>query len=56
MVVSFLVVLFALLALVESISYGFYEIVVNKNKPGGLILIFLSIVGFVFAVTMYFIY
>ena len=31
MVVSFLVVLFALLALVESISYGFYEIVVNKK-------------------------
>ena len=46
MVVSFLVVLFALLALVESISYGFYEIVVNKNKPGGLILIFLTIIGF----------
>ena len=56
MVVSFLGVLFALLALVESISYGFYEIVVNKNKPGGLILIFLTIIGFAFAVTMYFIY
>ena len=56
MVVSFLVVLFALLALVESISYGFYEIVVNKNNPGGLILIFLTIIGFAFAVTMYFIY
>lgn len=56
MVVSFLVVLFALLALVESISYGFYEIVVNKNKPGGLILIFLTIIGFIFAVTMYFVY
>ena len=27
MVVSFLVVLFALLALVESVSYGFYEVV-----------------------------
>ena len=56
MVVSFLVILFALLALIESISYGFYEIVVNKNKPGGLILIFLTIIGFIFAVTMYFIY
>ena len=56
MVVSFLVVLFALLALVESVSYGFYEVVVNKNKPGGLISIFLTIIGFAFAVTMYFIY
>lgn len=56
MIVGFLVVLFALFAFVESISYGFYEIVVNKNKPGGLILIFLTIIGFAFAVTMYFIY
>ena len=56
MVVNFLVFLFALLALVESISYGFYEIVVNKNKPGSLISIFLTIIGFAFAVTMYFIY
>jgi uncharacterized membrane protein HdeD (DUF308 family) len=56
MVVDFLVFLFALLALVESVSYGFYEVVVNKNKPGGLILIFLTITGFAFAVTMYFIY
>ena len=56
MVVSFLVVLFALLALVESVSYGFYEVVVNKNKRGGLISIFLTIIGFAFAVTMYFIY
>ena len=44
MIIGFLVVLFALFALTECISYG------------GLILIFLSIVGFVFAVTMYFIY
>lgn len=56
MVVDFLVFLFALLALVESVSYGLYEVVVNKNKPGGLILIFLTIIGFVYAVTMYFIY
>ena len=56
MIIGFLVVLFALFALTECISYGFYEISINKNKPGGLILIFLSIVGFVFAVTMYFIY
>lgn len=56
MVVDFLVFLFALLALVESVSYGFYEVVVNKNKPGGLILIFLTIIGFLFAVTMYFVY
>ena len=56
MVVGFLVILFALFALIENISYGFYEIAINKNKPGGLILILLSIVGFVFAVTMYFIY
>ena len=56
MVVDFLVFLFALLALVESVSYGFYEVVVNKNKLGGLILIFLTIIGFAFAITMYFIY
>lgn len=56
MIIGFLVVLFALFALTECISYGFYEIAINKNKPGGLILILLSIVGFVFAVTMYFIY
>ena len=56
MVVGFLVILFALLALVESVSYGFYEIVVNKNKLGGLILIFLTIIGFIFAIIMYFIY
>lgn len=56
MVVGFLVVLFALLALFESVGYGFYEIEINKNKPGGLILIFLTIIGFIFAVTMYFIY
>ena len=56
MVVSFLVVLFALLALVESVSYGVYEVVANDNKSGGLILIFLTFIGFVFALTMYFIY
>ena len=56
MVVGFLVVLFALFALIESVSYGFYEVVVNKNKPGGLILIFLTIIVFIFAITMYFTY
>lgn len=56
MVIGFLVVLFALLALVECVSYGFYEVTINKNKPGGLILIFLAIIGFIFAVTMYFVY
>ena len=56
MIVGFLVVLFALFALVESVSYGVYEVIINKNKPGGLILIFLTIIGFIFAVTMYFIY
>lgn len=56
MVVAFLVVLFALIACIEPIAYGIYEIEINKNKPGGLIVILLTIVALIFVITMYFLY
>lgn len=56
MIVTFLVILFALIACIEPIAYGIYEIEINKNKSGGLIIILLTILALIFAVTMYFIY
>ncbi len=56
MVVAFLVVLFALIACIEPIAYGIYEIEINKNNPGGLIVICLTVFTFIFALIMYFLY
>ncbi len=49
-----LAVLFTIVACFESISYAIYEIKINKNKPGGIVLILLSIFGLVFPIVMYF--
>lgn len=54
MVVSFLVILFALIACIEPIAYGIYELEVNKNKFGGLTVICLTVVAFIFTLIMYF--
>lgn len=56
MIVTFLVVLFALIACLEPIAYGIYEIEINKNKPGGLFVIFFTIFVLIFALIMYFLY
>ena len=48
-----LVVLFSIAACVESTAYAIYEMMINKNKPAGIVLIVLSLVGVVFPVFMY---
>lgn len=48
-----LAVLFSIAVCIESTAYGIYEIKINKNKPGGIILIILSLIGLVFPIFMY---
>ncbi len=50
MVTLILVILLTAFAFVESAAYSIYEIRINKNKAGGITLLLLSIVGFVFPV------
>lgn len=53
MLTLFLVCIFAIAATMECIFYGYYEIKINENKPGGITLIVLSLIGLVFSITMY---
>lgn len=53
MTTFFLVIIFAIIATLECISYGYYEIKINQNKLGGITLIILSFIGFIFSITMY---
>ena len=53
MITLILVIIFVLAATFESISYGYYEIKINKNKLGGITLIVLSLIGLVFSFIMY---
>lgn len=55
MLTFIIIVVFMLFACVESIAYGYYEIKVNKNRLGGSSLIILALIGFAFALVMYFI-
>ena len=48
MVTLILVILLSVFASIESAAYGVYEIKINKNKAGGIILILLSIIGLIF--------
>lgn len=53
-VVTFiLVILFAIFASFESASYGLYELRINKNKAGGILLLLLSLIGLVFPIVTY---
>ncbi len=45
--------LFSIAACIESAAYGVYELKINKNKPAGIVLIVLSIVGIIFPIGMY---
>lgn len=48
-----LAILFCFIACLESTVYGIYEIKVNKNRTAGFLIILLSIIGFIFPITMY---
>lgn len=48
-----LAILFCFITCLESTAYGIYEIRVNKNKAAGFLIILLSIIGFIFPITMY---
>lgn len=43
-------VLFFIVVCIESTAYAIYEMNVNKNKPAGIILILLSLVGLIFPI------
>lgn len=51
-----LIILFIIAAFIESMSYAIYELKINKNKPGGISIIILSLVGLVFPIVSYFIF
>ena len=53
MAIFILSTLFSLAVCIESAFYAVYEIKVNKNKSGGIVLIILSLIGLVFPITMY---
>jgi hypothetical protein len=42
---KYLASLFLIFAFIKNIFYGFYEINQNKNKSGGIVVIFLSFLG-----------
>ena len=48
-----LAILFCFITCLESTAYGIYEIRVNKNKAAGFLIILLSIIGFIFPISMY---
>ena len=56
MIISILIVLFSVLASVESFAYALYEFKVNENKTGGITLMVLSLIGLVFPVAIYLFY
>ena len=48
-----LVILFSIFASIQSFAYSIYEMKVNKNKPGGITLMVLSLIGLVFPIAIY---
>jgi len=48
-----LATLFSIVACFESTLYAIYEIKINKNKAGGIVLIVLSLIGLVFPIILY---
>lgn len=48
-----LTVLFVIATCIESTAYAVYEIKINKNKPGGIVIILLSLIGLVFPIMLY---
>lgn len=46
-------VAFSIAMCLESGAYAIYEIMINKNKLGGIVLILLSLFGLVFPIIMY---
>ncbi len=53
MIAVFLVIIFSIAASLESAVYGIYEINLNKNKLGGIILLILSLIGLFFPILIY---
>lgn len=53
MITKILIIIFAVFAFCESISYGYYEMKVNQNKPGGISIMVLSVIAVIFALVMY---
>lgn len=45
---KFIAILFLIYFFFKSIYYGIFEIKENKNKPGGITVIFLAILGLIF--------
>lgn len=48
-----LATLFSLAVCIESTAYAIYEIKLNKNKPAGIVVIILSLIGLIFPIIMY---
>ena len=53
MLTLILIIFFLIYAFLESVGYGYYEIKINKNKPGGIIVIILAFIGLVFSLISY---
>lgn len=53
MIAVFLIIIFSIAASLESAAYGIYEINLNKNKVGGIILLVLSVIGLFFPILIY---
>ena len=53
MVGFILVIAFTIFAFLESFAYAIYEIKINQNKSGGIVLILLALVGLIFPVSVY---
>ena len=53
MVGFILVIAFTIFAFLESFAYAIYEIKINQNKSGGIVLILLALLGLVFPVSVY---
>ncbi len=53
MIAVFLIIIFSIAASLESAAYGIYEINLNKNKAGGIILLVLSVIGLFFPILIY---
>ena len=53
MVTTILLILFSISVFIETSAYAIYEITVNKNKLGGIILIVLAVIGLVFPISIH---
>lgn len=49
---KFLVIALLIFAFLKSFYYGVYEINEKKNKPAGITIIFLAILGLIFPVSL----